>query len=272
MSRITNTRIPPGSTLTAASLNDKFSAVQAATAAGAINADNVRNEGVDVGNITGGGATELFIKHVQNDTFSTPTTHTSNTESTVGAEMTLSGGTETFASTDVLRVYWQVEVVNRNLILHAKGSAAAARDVLGGLFWCVWLQWYNTGTSAWETVPGQDAYGTYGAYTGFRANNCPALMPIPACVRSLQNSATIVDHMLIPTADDGIQYMTFMGSYVSVAGANQTYSKIRLRINGYFRGENDTNDSFINRTADYTAPYSITTRSINLGHILMKKI
>jgi len=276
MSRITNARINPGDTLNAASLNDKFSAIQASTAAGTINADNVRNEGIDLGNFTGGGATELFVKEVQNDTYSAPTVHTIATESTVGAEMTLAGGTQTFESTDVLRVYWQVEVTNRNLVLHNSGTAATARDILGGLFWCVWLQWYNTGTSAWETVPGQDAYGTYSGFNGFRANNCPALMPIPACVRSSQNSTVtapvIGDSMYIPTPDDGIQYMSFMGSYASVAGANQTYSKIRLRINGLFRGEHDGSASYISRTTDYAAPYSITTRNINLGHILMKKI
>jgi hypothetical protein len=282
MSRITNDRIKPGDPLTAASLNDKFAAVTAATTT-SLNGENVRNEAIDIGNVVGAGTTpDLIIKHVSQDNTAVSATYPANTvEATILTSAAFP--TQTLENTDIIRVYWQVEVTNRTFVMLADGTAGANDDLLGGLFWCVWLQWYNVGSAAWEAVPGQDDYGTYSGKNGFRSTNCSALMPMPAYIRSTQNAGTINDQMIIPrpgtagtTYNTALQAMSFMGTYVRRGdGSNPTYNQLRLQLRGYFRGSNDaTPASYIEVCpgSTYVNTYNITTTNITLGHILMKAI
>lgn len=280
MSRITNATLKPGESMDAAPLNQVFTDVTNATqvgGAGKLNADNVRNEGVDIGQVVGtSGTYDTIIKFVKRVTSGTPTAYAAGSIHTI---LTMAVGSEVFDTTDLFRAYWQIEVTDNNLT--PSGTASIRdNDILGGLFWAVWLEWETA--AGWGPVPGQDTYGTYSGHNGFRTVNCPALMPFPAVIRATftdtGTGATVNHDVLIPdNSTSPTNPASFMGSYVRSpggGGAANTYINLRLRLRGLFRGANDaTPASYLNNAdGDYSATNSITIRNINFGHILMKVI
>ena len=282
MSRITNATLNPGETITAASLNQVFTDVENATrtgGAGKLNADNVRNEGVDLGQVVGDGTTpDLIIKFVNSVSSSVATTYAPGTIHTL---ITMAVGSEVFETTDLFRAYWQIQVTDNNYTAPGSSGAANAirtKDILGGLFWAVWLEWETS--AGWDTVPGQDSYGTYSGHNGFRTNNCPALMPFPAAIVSeatVGGVYTRIGPIKVPNnASTPTAPASFMGTYVSDSGdgsASHTYINLRLRLRGLFRGANDGSASYLdNADGDYGVGNTITIKNINFGHILMKAI
>lgn len=207
MSRITNARWNPGTTITKTGddgVDTKFAAFETATAN--INEQNVRSEGIDVGNIysnpAGTGtsaeaAKSIAIKLVLSGE-KTSTTVVNNATGTAspGAIEVLPAAnialSESFSllSTDILRVYYTVTVGGwpagfrpQNTTVNLASAGIIQRDRTGGLFWLVWPEVATGGTvgspSGWTRLGSQPDPDITASTGQISMATSTTVMPIP---------------------------------------------------------------------------------------------
>jgi hypothetical protein len=285
MARITNDRFGPGEPLAAATLNTKFTDV--ATATTSLNADNMRAESVDIGNISTG--TPLFIKAAGGAEHTTPQTYANGVLDVItGSEITPSPALS-LAAGDLLRVYWNLQTAG--MYMHGTGGRPdpiAAKAELGAFCWGVWLQYAATaGPSGWTEVPGQDGYGsTVTSPDGIDAENTAAFTPIPVCNFALagpdpQATPTEKITQYPPSRSPAVrqdQMCSYMGAYVYKATAPLTIYGFRLRSRGLFYADADTSGTpdkgiLVNQDSDFAAT-SVVWQVIrnSISYMLMRTV
>lgn len=267
MARITNDRFGPGEPLAAATLNTKFTDV--ATATTSLNADNMRAESVDIGNISTG--TPLFIKAAGGAEHTTPQNYLNGVVDTItGSEITPSPALSLVAG-DLLRVYWNLQV--GGIFDYAPPQyptlPIATKMELGACCWGVWLQYAaSAGPTGWTEVPGQDGYGsTVTSPDGIDAEQTPAFMPIPLCNfvvggpdPGIPASPVASYTTWYPPQRGGPAYQacSYMGAYIYQATAPLTIYGLRLSCRGLFYADADTSGTpdkgiLVNQDADNPA-------------------
>jgi hypothetical protein len=280
MSRISNRNFNPGETTSVVDLNAKFTDVGTATAA--INADNVRHEAVDMGNV------DWTTGVVEATTSHEATVTTTFACATAPATVTT---TAAFAARvwnediDYNRIYWSVSVtdVGGSLLATAASAAAGQRDGTGSLCWLIWPEIAtDAGLTVWRVLPDQEnGLGSTAAISNFpdiRADKSPSMMPIPAVLRvDKTNFAGTGDDYRVPPSNTTA---TYTRGYINTTGADITYYGIRLRIQGVYRGftsggnsyfENEQNATMGEDEYNNNTLLNITIGTATIINILMAK-
>ena len=277
MSRITNDRFNPGDSLAAGTLNSKFTDVQAASTS--LNADNVRAEAIDIGNISTG--TPLFIKSAAQVHHTSAATYTSAQAVTAltGSAINIGGGGLALATGDLLRVYWNLEV--NGFYVTAGGAnppVIAVKMELGATCWGVWLQYASSaGPGGWTEVPGQDGYAsTVTSPDGIDAENTPAFTPIPmfnyASSGPTPLSGTVGSFTTHYPPDRTKQNCSYMGAYLYKATGALTIHGLRLVTRGLFSADANTTptpDKGILVNMDSESGYGAGDITMGLNQLLM---
>jgi len=170
MSRVDNKSVERGTTITAESLNEKYSDVTEVTS-GQLDEANFRNEAIDQPNLiyktSTDGAQGFVLKgygKMDNGGDVSPRNYYGNDVTTPYPVSHGTGGVLSFGSdplvvepADVLRVYWDLVVDDMN----DTATSSTVPDPLGyqqpGAFWLCWLQWDITSSALtnWAEVPNQ---------------------------------------------------------------------------------------------------------------------
>lgn len=286
MSRINNNNFTPGTATVVADLNAKFTDVGTATAS--INADNVRHEAIDLGNLNY--VDKLVVKFASLHEASPAATYTCATAPTAILTPASAFAQRTWsANVDVNRFYWTVQVsaVGGTRIGAATNVAIGKRDATGSLCWLIWPEIAtDAGLSNWRVLPDQhNGVGTTAAITGhpdIRADQSPSMMPIPAVLRVDEtiNDGAKTDYIMPPAG-----YTTsYTRGYANTTSSDISYYGIRLMIQGVYRGilhpspvgnpyfDNEQNSTTMG-SGEYSTPaeLSIQIATASVTNILMAK-
>ena len=262
MSRITNDRFLPGNSLAAGTLNSKFTDVQAASTS--LNADNVRAEAIDIGNIAT--STPLFIKSAGSVEHNSVQTYLSGALDTITGALITPASPLVLEPGDLLRVYWNLQTAGmfNTAPPNNRPTPIGAKMELGVFCWGVWLQYAaSAGPGGWTEVPGQDGYGaTVTSPDGIDAEKTAAFTPIPVCnyVPGGPDPTTIagVTHYPPERSSTSSQLCSYMGAYIyqHTGGSSLTIHALRLAARGLFYADANTTPTpdkgiFVNQDADF---------------------
>jgi hypothetical protein len=264
MSRITNDRFNAGDSLAAGTLNSKFTDVQAASTS--LNADNVRAEAIDIGNISTG--TPLFIKSAGSVEHNSVQTYLSGALDTITGALITPASPLVLEPGDLLRVYWNLQTAGmfNTAAPFNRPNPVTAKAQLGVFCWGVWLQYAaSAGPGGWTEVPGQDGYGaTVTSPDGIDAEKTAAFTPIPVCNMALADpdpqTTPAVKIVQYPPerSSTSTQLCSYMGAYIyqHTGGSSLTIHALRLAARGLFYADANTTPTpdkgiFVNQDADF---------------------
>ena len=267
MSRITNDRFLPGNSLAAGTLNSKFTDVQAASTS--LNADNVRAEAIDIGNIATG--TPLFIKAAGSAENNVVENYVNGTVDTITGSTITPASPLVLEPGDLLRVYWNLQTAGFYDLSAGNNRpnpfTIGSKMELGVFCWGVWLQYAaSAGPGGWTEVPGQDGYGaTVTSPDGIDAEKTAAFTPIPVCNYAPggpdpAGPAIHVTHYPPERSSTSTQMCSYMGAYIyqHTGGSSLTIHALRLAARGLFYADANTTPTpdkgiFVNLDSDFGA-------------------
>jgi len=267
MSRADSKSAVKGETITTDDLNEKFSDMTTITS-GKLDGSNFRNEAIDQPALyykSGSDGAQGYVlkNYASMDNNGDASGASSNYPATVGPahlSHTGAGGTSTIDLTsspmnverlDVLRVYWDLTVVNHN----APSSADIDANQTG-VYWVVWLEWYVDG--AWAAVPNQVGFNRSSEEVDVSANT-QGTMIIPH-VWKVFNPAlgTYVDITLNKTAFRQAWY------YRSIQTSTRTVSGFRLSIDGVYKSDHAGEVSKLTYDKEWPDSNSLQISQINM--------
>jgi len=241
MSQIPPYRPAPGQPASAAAMNGLFTGVASATAA--INADNVRSQGVDIAQVETSpvddqGRVTRFVGK-----YNPPSSTTVNDSTTTTvAEWDLLAGAE-YDIGNVARIYtsFQAQNIVRGLAQYGGASDAInaeriqRQQLFSGAGWVFWLEWDVTSTARtnYVPVPGQDDFGTYLANITDDAGS-----PVPH-IRTAQTAATmLVPHLYCTqkSGGDGVVLNPVNGRFSNPIRRSRSYHYQRTGTNARIYG------------------------------------
>ena len=261
MSRIIRGRVTPGEAVDGTTLNATYADF---TQAGALDGANTRDQALDLPQLKNVpifiDSQEVLLGNAGMVHTITPTTVASSTSSPVLHSVQNSSGAETFlnfsaspwalATTDILRLWWNLSVstaytgspwdggsTKGRYTIDDTGGAGGTVQITDGMHcWLVYVEWDITsaGLSNWVPVPGQQApTGSIGSDTGVQLQHCAASSVIsPWAVTSAAaavegempsgNKGTAIDH----------GWYGHYGMWAHVPASPVTVYGIRLKITG----------------------------------------
>ena len=313
MSRITNPRWNPGTTITKTGdtgVDTKFAAFETATAN--INQQNVRSEGIDVGNIysnpgatgTSAEAPKTIVIKLALSGEKTSTTVVNNAHATAspGAIEVLPAANialaESFSllTTDRLRVYYTVTVGGWPVGFRPQNAtvlttvAGKSRDNTGGLFWLVWPEVATGGTvgspSGWTRIGSQPDPAITAATGQISMATSTTVMPIPHFMYTTYWASATLPEEPIPIppvvgASPDLAETQARASYSRgcfSAGSAVTITGIRLMMKGLYHmttgGPADSRFDFASGCSSYNGTGAVAPplQKVNITYSSMAVI
>ena len=280
MSRVDNKSVERGTTITAESLNEKYSDVTEVTS-GQLDEANFRNEAIDQPNLiyktSTDGAQGFVLKgygKMDNGGDASPWVYYANDVTTPYPVSHGTGGVLSFGSDplvvepyDVLRVYWDLVVEDMNETTSAGGTSMdPLEEQQPGAFWLCWLQWDITSSALtnWAEVPNQADHAAETTDVSSSAAT-HGLMVIPhVWLVYSQTTNNFVDLTLTNTAFRQAWYYMLGGTAsINVYG-------FRLVVHGVYKPFLTADRvSELRHDADWTPANSITIGQVNIKAIHM---
>ena len=234
MSQIPPYRPAPGEPASAAAMNGLFTGVASATAA--INADNVRSQGVDIAQLDAvitddNGRVTRFVGKYQD----TSTNAVNDSTTTTVAEWNLGVGAE-YDIGNVARIYTSFRATDITIGTAQYGGSAVAdktfdQQISAGAGWVFWLEWDVTSNARanYVPVPGQDDFGNHLANITDQGGS-----PVPHMRTALTAATMLVPHVygsVDKTGPNGVILNPIDGQFSNPIRRSRSYHYQRTGTN-----------------------------------------
>lgn len=290
MATILNSDFVAGNTATVTDTNAKFTDVATKTAS--LDSENVRSESIDLWHLDGTASmvkasgrqtTELaaFTHNYLSKANSGTAPHVIQKSDGLGGNTNMVldiGQLQTVKNYDVLRVYWNVEVIQQTLAGDSDLYTTGSYSQPSGTFWGVWLQWSTNGSS-WTNVPNQGDFvnTTAGPLTtemlAVSNTQTKAFMPIPHCLFYVDKSLG-TDNILYKYPQGSNEKYTCGSAWFHrpTTGAELQYRYFRLVLGGIFQSTNNGATPPVSYIADFGsgfAPVGVDDAAVQLQRVYL---